>query len=970
MNDVSRRKILKMAGSAAGASVGGRLLAMFDDGSIIRQGHTIPANKNLSSDWVKSLTVRGTKEVWKGDELDSVGMPVGGIATGQLYLRGDGTLGWWEIFNHHEFYGYGLTSYAKRAIPDTVKFQLGVIVNGKAFNLNKKDFPAVTFRGEHPIGITTYVRDDCPVKVTQSAYSPFIPLNSKDSALPATALEIEITNTSNKTTAVSVQGVLENAVSRSRPDAKRTTKLLANGFIHTADKAPDPFNKTAPSNRSQRLLADFENGYGEWIVSGDALGTEPAKGTLPNQNPVTGFVGKGLVNTYKGGDDTKGTLTSPTFKIDRKFLNFKIGGGAHANRTCINLIIDSKVVRTATGINNEALLWEAWDIAEFEGKEATLQIVDNMAGPWGHINVDHIFLADHIESKDDYLRRHGDPNRDHGTMALLVATGSAATSSKDGTGTLQSRNIAIAPGESKTITVVLAWHFPNHARGRQYANWFKDAEDVANYVVKNHKRLSNETRLWRDTFYDSTLPYWLLDRLHSTVANLATGTTEWWGNGRFWAWEGVVCCAGTCTHVWNYEHALARLFPDIQRNIRERQDFGEGFDANTGLVGFRSDRQYAADGQCGTILKAYREHLCSKDDKFLKSNWPKIKKALQFSMNHDPNGDGIIEDSQHNTYDINFEGANTFVGALYLAALRAGEEMAKLMKDSSFAAECRTRFERGQRATMQHLWSGEYFIQEVDQVKVKEHQYGPGCLSDQLFGQGWAHQVGLGHLYPTKQVRTALESIWKYNWTPDVGAHNKVWAPERPFAVPGEGGLFICTWPTGGRQKEPVRYRDEVWTGIEYQVAGHMIWEGMVEEGLAMCKAVHDRYHPAKRNPYNEVECSDHYARALASWGVLTALAGFEYDGPAGHIGFGPRMTPFKSVFTCAEGWGTFEQTASEVRLMVKYGRLRLSSISVSLPSVSSVRLGSKSVPFKMDARVIRFEAEQTLSAGATLVVR
>ena len=488
-------------------------------------------------------------------------------------------------------------------------------------------------------------------------------------------------------------------------------------------------------------------------------------------------------------------------------------------------------------------------------------------------------------------------------------------------------------------------------------------------MVKNQKRLSRDTRLWRDTYYDSTLPYWLLDRIHSTASNLATGTTEWWGNGRFWAWEGVVCCAGTCTHVWNYEHALARLFPDIQRNIRERQDFGEGFDANTGLVGFRSDRQYAADGQCGTILKAYREHLCSKDSSFLKSNWPKIKKSLQFSMNHDPNEDGVIVDSQHNTYDINFEGANTFVGALYLAALRAGEEMAKLMKDVEFAKQCRTRFERGQKVTMQHLWNGEYFVQEVDQVEVKEHQYGPGCLSDQLFGQGWAHQVGLGHLYPQRHVRTALESIWKYNWTADVGPHNKTWGPERPFAVPGEGGLFICTWPTGGRQKEPVRYRDEVWTGIEYQVAGHMIWEGMGEEGLAICKAIHDRYHPAKRNPYNEVECSDHYARALASWGVLTALAGFEYDGPARHIGFAPRMLPFKSVFTTAEGWGTIEQTDREMRLTLKYGRLRLRSISTSLTDVKSVKVESRSVPFEREGKVIRLGITQNLAADSVLVI-
>ena len=97
---------------------------------------------------------------------------------------------------------------------------------------------------------------------------------------------------------------------------------------------------------------------------------------------------------------------------------------------------------------------------------------------------------------------------------------------------------------------------------------------------------------------------------------------------------------------------------------------------------------------------------------------------------------------------------------------------------------------------------------------------------------------------------------------------------------------------------ESTRYRNEIWTGIEYQVAGHMAWEGMVKEALAICRGIHDRYHPAKHNPWNEVECGDHYARAMASWGVLTGLSGFEYDGPAGRIGFAPRLTP--EAFRCA----------------------------------------------------------------------
>ena len=238
---------------------------------------------------------------------------------------------------------------------------------------------------------------------------------------------------------------------------------------------------------------------------------------------------------------------------------------------------------------------------------------------------------------------------------------------------LASRTIELEPHGRHVFNFVLAWFFPNHEHGHEYAARFDSAAEVAHYVSDDWSRLTVNTAKWYKTYYvNSTLPRWLLFRLHSTVSNMATGTCEWWENGRFWAWEGVGCCTGTCTHVWNYAHAPARLFPELERSAREMQDLGQGFDAESGLVGFRSNRAYAADGQCGTVLKAYREHQMSADNAFLKRNWPRIKKTLEFSIARDGNDDGLIETSQHNTYDINFEGPNTFIGSLYLAALRAG----------------------------------------------------------------------------------------------------------------------------------------------------------------------------------------------------------------------------------------------------------------------------------------------------------
>lgn len=155
------------------------------------------------------------------------------------------------------------------------------------------------------------------------------------------------------------------------------------------------------ADRKDVLVADFEGeSYAAgWKATGTAFGTGPARGALPNQMPVSGYLGKGLVNSFRGGDGGTGTLTSPELTIERKYLNFLIGGGKHDGKTCINLLVAGKVVRTATGPNDrpggsERLDWASWDVAEFEGQKAVVQIVDDHKGGWGHINVDHIVQSD------------------------------------------------------------------------------------------------------------------------------------------------------------------------------------------------------------------------------------------------------------------------------------------------------------------------------------------------------------------------------------------------------------------------------------------------------------------------------------------------------------------------------------------------------------------------------------------------
>src|SRR5579862_4816316 len=217
MKDISRRTMLKMAGGAtiAGA-IPRRIVAVMENGAVVAKDNLIPADKNLSAEWKASLYARGEKEVWSREALDAIGMPIGGIAAGQLYLCGDGTLGCWEIFNEHHFQDYGNTSYAKRAIPHPVKFGFRIGIGEVALQLSSNGFGNIEFRGEYPIGEITYRDGRIPMTARVTAYTPYIPLNAKDSGLPATIFEIELEHPGTETYQGSdLSGDLENACGRS-----------------------------------------------------------------------------------------------------------------------------------------------------------------------------------------------------------------------------------------------------------------------------------------------------------------------------------------------------------------------------------------------------------------------------------------------------------------------------------------------------------------------------------------------------------------------------------------------------------------------------------------------------------------------------------------------------------------------------------------------------------------------------------
>ncbi|HRT09028.1 MAG TPA: GH116 family glycosyl-hydrolase [Candidatus Paceibacterota bacterium] len=989
----------------------------------------VPEDKKLSPEWLRSLTARGERAVYRGPALEKIGMPAGGICAGQLYLGGDGRLWNWDIFNQP--IRTDATHYARPMevhSPVDQGFALRVACSGRTTErrLDRTQWREVAFIGEYPIGQVEFRDPDWPVSARLEAFSPFIPLNTDDSSLPATLLEFTVENHAAETVEVELAGWLENAVclqsAQTRDGFRRNRLVRSKGLLSlecSAEEAPEP----PAAGRPDIVFDDFESAsYGHWTATGTAFGSGPvAISDVPSYQGNLGGNGRRVVNSHASApgqnvgqkDAATGTLTSRPFLIERHYLNFLIGGGAHAGRTCMNLLIEGKVALSATGRNNNRMEPVSWDLRRWAGQQATLQIVDHESGPWGNVGVDNLVFSDRPSRPPGPLAEAADfgtlclsltdpqphdaaatdlPAGTFPDKALLDSAGRMAPSRKPFgqklVGAL-SRKLRLRPGASAKVTFLLTWYMPNLRMerlppGRYYAARFDSALAVAQYIRANLNRLAGQTRLWHDTWYDATLPYWFLDRTFLNASILASSTCHRFHNGRFYGWEGVGCCPGTCAHVWHYAQAVARLFPDLERMTREQVDFGLALQPD-GAIHFRGEFNNlpAVDGQAGTILRALREHQMSPDAAFLKRNWPGIRKATEWLIARDADGDGLIEGSQHNTLDTDWHGPVAWLSGLYVAALRAAEQMGREAGDFAFAATCGRIAEAGSRNIVARLFEEEYFVNRPDPRHPEAINSGTGCHIDQVMGQGWAFQVGLPRVLPEKETRLALQSLWRYNFTPDVGPYRKAYPAGRWYAMPGEAGLLMCTFPRAdwdyaqAKGKGPdwaAGYFNECMNGFEYQVAAHCLWEGMITEGLAITRAVHDRYHPLRRNPWNEVECGDHYARSMASYGVFLAACGFECHGPRGHLGFAPRLRTrsadgaarFQAAFTCATGWGTFSETwqpgRGDAAVRLKWGELRLRTLALEMPE------GKRAASLRVACRGRRLSAEYSQTGSRLLI--
>ncbi len=574
---------------------------------------------------------------------------------------------------------------------------------------------------------------------------------------------------------------------------------------------------------------------------------------------------------------------------------------------------------------------------------------------------------------------------------------------KNDHGTL-SAYVKVDAGNSKRVRFVLAWNVPNQynywspykdAEGRDvtwknyYATQFENSEQTAKYALAHFEEFKEKTESFKDAMENSSVPEFVKDAASANLSVLKSPTVLRLDDGSFWAWEGcdetAGSCEGSCQHVWNYAYALAYLFPALERSMRENT-MKYALD-KSGKSSFRVtlprgrepwDFRACVDGQMGEVIKCYREWKMSGDTEWLKAHADEIFSMLEYAWSDenpdewDRDRDGVMEGRQHHTLDMELFGPSSWLQGFYLLALDCGAKMASALGDKKRAKTYRELYEKGKAFTNEQLFNGEYFAQKTDlknkaiidkyealdywndEAKEIKYQVADGCIIDQMLSDYHAVLIGADGIFDKDKKRTALESLFKYNYKPSMREITNMW---RNFSLNDEAGTVICSYPEGVKVPAiPIPYCEETMTGFEYALGVLMIAEGKKDEGEKIIKAVRDRYDGEKRNPWNEIECGSNYARSMASFSLLPVYAGFEFDMTRDHIGFKPlKDGDGEYMFSIKNSWGYVRFADKEITLKILGEPLTLASFGHKGVAVS-VTADTEALDFSSGEECTSFE--------------
>jgi uncharacterized protein (DUF608 family) len=812
---------------------------------------------------------------YKGEHLNRLAFPIGGLGAGMFCLEGSGAISHMSIRNKPDIYNEPslFAAIAIKGLEHGVKVLEGPVPDWKMFGqrgtgngaagttFGLPRFQNAAFTTRFPFGNIQLQDDDIPMQVEVKGWSPFIPNDEDNSSLPVGAVEYTFANKSLKTLDAVFSLNAKNFLANEEGAVNKITKT-AHGFVLQQDAVKDKPHAEASfaffTDDASTIIDHcwFRGGWWDpltmaWntVRNGETRATDPVEKDAPGAS---------------------------------LYVPFSLMPGA------------KKTVR----------LMAAWYVPESDL----------------HIG--------------DVVKKEGcDP-----------ANGCCSSPA----------DLGVKNGKQIESPNYKPW----------YSSRFASLHEVADYWRKNYYELNKKTTLFSDAFYDSTLPAEVIEAVAANLTIIKSPTVLRQYDGRLWSWEGSGdeggCCHGSCTHVWNYAQAIPHLFSTLERTLRntefcenQNKEGHQGFRANMPISPLKHDFHAASDGQLGGIMKVYREWRISGDNDWLQRIYPPTAASMDYCINTwDPKGKGVAEEPHHNTYDIEFWGPDGMITSFYLGALSAITLMGKhLGKDVN---KYEVLYSKGRVFLEQNLFNGEYFIQDIEYKNLKaenpakamsyggeysaeaievmkkegpKYQYGKGCLSDGILGAWIGSMCGLPGFVDDKKVASHLLAVHKYNLRTTLKEHAN---PQRPaYALGNEGGLLLCTWPKGEKLSLPFVYSDEIWTGIEYQVAAHLMQMGHIKEGLEIVRLCRNRYDGKVRNPFNEYECGHWYARAMSSYGMLQALTGLRYDAVDKTLYVDSKVGDFTSFLSTATGFGTVTFSKGKAAVKVVQGVIDVEKIII-----------------------------------------
>lgn len=857
------------------------------------------------------------------------GAPLGGIGTGFVEIRADGCFYEWQIFNAGPW-GHNVRS--STAPPPPGPEYLRFVLHARKGSDGRpevrrlylrpddsdlyslpfvQDVESIDYFAWFPMTGLHYNDPTLPVLVSSEIFSPFIPGNARDSGTPGFHAVFTLENTTDEIVEVSLAGFMDNPLASALTERRLTNTITQDSGVTSLS-----FQTAAQT--------DFPSGIGSMCFSvsgGDhsfICGTFREyllPGICPWRSKRVHAMRVDLLQEFPASGrlpNTKGG-TDPS-----------IGLPSMAE---IDAMSEDDIRRKMKELTADALLARIFADA-------------HRAGP-GDSEADRELLK---EVRSNLADQRGSPRLNWGTGAL------AST-------------VKLAPRAKAKIRFTLSWFFPHHLTadgqdmGHMYSNWYSDAYEVNRFLNANYEKHRAVTESFARTLADTSCGDAMAFAWSSQLSTLVTNT--WWTkDGGYAIWEGLGCCGLSTTDVdYQGSFPIVALFPELKlaqmkRIIVYQNELGQVPHNFTGNLNSVDKGFTRVDMNPQFVMMVNRDYLWTGDREYLASMWPHVVRAMAFTESLDTNSDGLPDrNTGVQTYDAwQMRGTPSYVASLWIGSLRAAIRIAEAAEKPDEAHHWTELLEKASASFDALLFNGEYYSLWVD-GKTRDEL----CMTDQISGEWFSHLIGLPTTISRKNLDQAVASILKYNFNPEFGLHNAT-AP-----MGGAGLLALTNVQAGG-----------LWSGIEFAFASFLMDHGRYADGVKIVEAIHRRYLRAGQ-PWNHVECGNHYSRAMSSWATMLAATGFKPDASIQSLTLSPGIAGnFRAPWVTAAGFGTIDRSGRTLSIHCTHGTLSLTTLKLS-EAVQSARIGAMALTMHAtkdrENVMLKFSTPVSLTAGQTLTI-